>query len=260
MSDLSADKAALLDRLINEQSAVTPAPRLPSASRMRDGAAPLFLVHGSGGRALFVHALARHVTGPHAIYGIEAGTQPGADAEAICAAYIDALRAVQPHGPYRLGGYSAGCLIAFTMAARLMAMGEAVTMLVFIDPAAPPAAQAAAAPDAQQHLARRFEIATLAGVTPLNREFPYIERVNELLATVARDIPLRALELVIHVVHGTRGAYVPDARALERWQALARAGLTRTLIEADHFEIVREPHAAQTAQAIEVWLDGAHGR
>jgi len=51
--------------------------------------------------------------------------------------YLAELRAVQPHGPYRLGGYSFGGNVAFEMALRLRAAGETVANLVLID-ALPP--------------------------------------------------------------------------------------------------------------------------
>jgi len=54
--------------------------------------------------------------------------------EAIATAHIAALRSIQPRGPYRVGGFCHGGLVAYEMARQLMAAGEAVERLVMVDP------------------------------------------------------------------------------------------------------------------------------
>ena len=61
--------------------------------------------------------------------------------DGMAAAHIAALRTVQPRGPYRLGGYSLGGLVAFEMAHQLRRAGEAVEMLLLVDSRAPAARQ-----------------------------------------------------------------------------------------------------------------------
>src|SRR4029453_1147085 len=51
--------------------------------------------------------------------------------------YVRAIRSVSPQGPYRIGGYSAGGIIAFEMAQQLLASGEKVAALVMLDAPAP---------------------------------------------------------------------------------------------------------------------------
>lgn len=58
--------------------------------------------------------------------------------EAMAAVYIDAMRDVQPEGPYLLGGFCGGSLIAYEMAQQLRAQGQDVDLLVLIDPMAGP--------------------------------------------------------------------------------------------------------------------------
>jgi thioesterase domain-containing protein len=48
--------------------------------------------------------------------------------------YVDAVTAVQPHGPYYLGGVCLGASVAVEMAKRLDAAGEAVGLLALVDP------------------------------------------------------------------------------------------------------------------------------
>lgn len=47
--------------------------------------------------------------------------------------YLAGVRGRQPHGPYHLGGWSAGGIIAYALAAELLAAGETVASLTLID-------------------------------------------------------------------------------------------------------------------------------
>ncbi len=57
--------------------------------------------------------------------------------EAIAAEHIKSMRAIQPEGPYRLGGFCNGGLEAYEIARQLTAAGQTVDLLVMIDPATP---------------------------------------------------------------------------------------------------------------------------
>jgi thioesterase domain-containing protein len=53
--------------------------------------------------------------------------------EAVAARYVALIRAVDPEGPYLLGGYCNGGVIAYEMARQLIAQGSQVNMLFLID-------------------------------------------------------------------------------------------------------------------------------
>ncbi len=99
---------------------------------------PFFCVAGGGGSVLYYYPLAQHMGADRPFYGLQA---PGLDGECeplsrveeMAATYIDALRAVQPHGPYFLGGHCFGGLVAFEMAQQLRMQGETVAQLVLMD-------------------------------------------------------------------------------------------------------------------------------
>jgi thioesterase domain-containing protein len=55
----------------------------------------------------------------------------------MAACYLEAVRAAAPEGPYLLGGYSSGAVIALEMAQQLRAQGEDVALLAMIDGEAP---------------------------------------------------------------------------------------------------------------------------
>jgi acyl carrier protein len=103
--------------------------------------APFFFLHNDAGRGLYTHALARCLDPDypfHAVHlqGLDELSGP-ATAEAIATNRIQAVRAVQRHGPYVLGGHCNGGLIALEMARQLAAEGEHVQLVVMVDTRAP---------------------------------------------------------------------------------------------------------------------------
>ncbi len=57
--------------------------------------------------------------------------------EDMASLYLREVRAIQPQGPYLLGGYCFGGLVAFEMAHRLMTAGEKIACLALIGTDAP---------------------------------------------------------------------------------------------------------------------------
>lgn len=99
---------------------------------------PLFLMHSHGGNTLEYHALASLLNPAQPVYTLQARGLDGhivADTslEEMVAAYLREIRTVQPRGPYYLGGYCLGGLLALEAAQQLTAAGEKVPLLVFID-------------------------------------------------------------------------------------------------------------------------------
>ena len=65
------------------------------------------------------------------------GFVQAASLPALAAAHLQGIRRVQPQGPYRLGGYSLGGLVAWEIAQQLRDAGEFVELLFLLDPMAP---------------------------------------------------------------------------------------------------------------------------
>jgi len=103
------------------------------------GSKPIFFfVHGLGGTVMRFHELARHMVPDQPFYCFQAqgmdGKLPCLDrVEDMAALYLEHLRAVQPQGPYFLGGYSFGGLVALEMARRLVERQEEVRALTLVD-------------------------------------------------------------------------------------------------------------------------------
>jgi len=101
---------------------------------------PLFLVHPAGGSVMTYSRLGRLIGRP--LYGIQASSSAGdaacrRDIVELARSYVAELRDVQHRGPYSLGGWSTGAMIAFEMCAQLEAAGETIKQLFILDGPAP---------------------------------------------------------------------------------------------------------------------------
>jgi len=100
--------------------------------------APLFLVHGVGGGMIWgYHNFVRYLGTEYPVYaftsrGLE-GEEELPTIREIAEQYVNDLRAFQPHGPYRLGGYCFGGNVAQEMSCQLRAQGEKVELLVLLN-------------------------------------------------------------------------------------------------------------------------------
>lgn len=101
---------------------------------------PFFGIHGGDGGALFYKGLLPGLRAERPFYTIEAPalvdeSLPIEDRRIadVAADYLALLRPVQRHGPYLLGGYSYGGIVAYEMAQQLVAAGEEVAMLILFD-------------------------------------------------------------------------------------------------------------------------------
>ncbi len=97
----------------------------------------LYLIHGAGGHVLRFQPLAKRmaadveIIGVQAI-GVEGSEEPDRTLEEMADRYAEAIFTPN-HGPYELGGYSDGGIIATHVAQRLCARGAKVRSLIFID-------------------------------------------------------------------------------------------------------------------------------
>jgi thioesterase domain-containing protein/aryl carrier-like protein len=103
---------------------------------------PLFFVHPSGGSVHWYTELAR-LMGPRLgpkqpFYGLRADGLDGERAihtriEDMATHYVKTIRNFKPEGPYHLGSWSMGVVIAFEMARQLREQRQQVGLLVMLD-------------------------------------------------------------------------------------------------------------------------------
>jgi acyl transferase domain-containing protein/thioesterase domain-containing protein len=101
-------------------------------------AIPLFLCAGMFGNVLNLRYLSLQIGADRPVYcfqarGLYGGQEPHETFEEMARDYIAELRTIQPSGPYLLGGFSGGGLIAYEMALQLEAEGETVAEVIMLD-------------------------------------------------------------------------------------------------------------------------------
>lgn len=99
---------------------------------------PVFCMHPLGGLSWIYANLARHLDDRQPVYGLQAAGLDGHGEMArsipdMAARYVARIREVQPHGPYRLVGWSFGGLVTQEMAVQLQESGEDVELLMLLD-------------------------------------------------------------------------------------------------------------------------------
>jgi thioesterase domain-containing protein/aryl carrier-like protein len=115
-------------------------PRVPPLVRLKSGSEdpPVFIAHGLGGSVMDFFQVVKHIQTPRAIHGMQAkgidGVEEPLDRIEDMARYsLDAVKQVQPHGPYFLVGFSLGGLVALEMAQQLIAEKEKIGLLLMLD-------------------------------------------------------------------------------------------------------------------------------
>jgi amino acid adenylation domain-containing protein len=120
-------------------------PRHPSslvAIQEQGSRRPFFWVHGDTTAAF----LPRYLGSDQPVYELDHQSQNGRPArytrvETIAEYYLREVATVQSHGPFLLGGYSFGGVVAFEMAQQLQRRGEEVGLLLLLDSPRPPKAE-----------------------------------------------------------------------------------------------------------------------
>jgi amino acid adenylation domain-containing protein len=103
---------------------------------------PFFCVAGGGGTVLYFRELAQSIPPDRPFFGlqlrgVDGRSEPLSRVEDIAAECVQAIRQVQPHGPYLLGGHCFGGLVAFEIAQQLLAAGEEIGLVAILDAPAP---------------------------------------------------------------------------------------------------------------------------
>jgi thioesterase domain-containing protein/acyl carrier protein len=102
---------------------------------------PLFCVHGHGGEPFYCLELSRCLGPDQPLYGLRSQGHCGEPIQhtvsEMASHYVQVIRAVQANGPYYLGGYCFGGMVAYEMARLLTAQGQDVALLALFNTPAP---------------------------------------------------------------------------------------------------------------------------
>jgi thioesterase domain-containing protein len=253
-------------------------PELPAAAAQRP---PFFCVHAIGGAVLCYRDLALQLGGEQPFYGIQAAGLAGGgavdDVPAMAAQYAAAVEAVAPHGPYLLGGWSFGGVVAFEMARQMRQRGRPVALVALLDSQAP----ALVPVPAREHDIVRLYLRDQAGLQGLDASWLdgeppgmgeaaaldwLLARAHEtgLLRTNLRSAQVTPLLDVFRANVRARAAYRPrpdggrltlfrpctSPEPTNGWSALADEPVEVHEMAADHYSMLAPPAVAGLADRL----------
>ncbi|NBD08852.1 amino acid adenylation domain-containing protein [Corallococcus silvisoli] len=246
------------------------------------GGRPFFCVHAVGGGVVPYAELARALGPAQTFYGLQARGLDGAErpCESIpemAALYVQAVREVQPHGPYLLGGWSMGGSVAWEMAHQLRRAGETVSLLALLDTSA---SLHAGNPDdvsAKTRLSALFleDLLRVSGqpLPPHEGRSPteWMEALEQASQPLfAAEQPLREMRHAFEVHLHAAWVYEPpqasgpftlfeaeDSRWDHGWEAFAPGRLDLEKVPGDHYSFLKSPHVGVLAAKLREALAGA---
>ncbi|MDH6112898.1 phthiocerol/phenolphthiocerol synthesis type-I polyketide synthase E [Kitasatospora sp. MAP12-15] len=254
----------LLELAERQQGSGTPLPP-EGAVVLREGTGrPLFLVADSAASSLGYRALAASLDTARPVLGLE---PQGANAsrrsiEDIAADHVEALLRAQPGGPYTIGGWSFGAVVAHEMAVQLDARGERVDLLVCLDAYVPGRAHRPIGSDpgfVLGHLRLMASAALGLGQPGAQaRRNPALRRLlldKFQVLSRYRPRPVGCPTVVLKVEVDGR-----EARLLGRsLRGLYTGGLTVRPVSGDHWSMLQDPHVGGlAAQLLEALPQDAH--
>jgi thioesterase domain-containing protein len=248
---------------------------------MVPAARPLFCIHGLGGHVAGFLPLAERLAEGRPVYGLQAlGLDPGQEPqdriEAMAAWYVKEIRGVQPRGPYLLGGWSMGGLIAMEAAQQLLAAGQGVALVALLDTYLSLKDFQEQDLDEQSVLRRiapqlNVPVAELKGL-PLAQQWERIaELANQASGIGIVEIRRLAAACKAHLLALSRYEPRPYAgRSVlfsaqggrsgrdRRWKTLC-AKLDIEPVPGDHYSMLREPHVQALAERLDRRLQACDG-
>ncbi|MDB4951668.1 MAG: amino acid adenylation protein [Gemmatimonadetes bacterium] len=269
-----------LAAVLRDGSAFTPSsPLVPI--RASGSRPPLFCVHGMGGEVLSYVDLASCLGSDQPFYGLQAPSWQGDDdaeasLEEIAASYLDAVRRVQPEGPYRLAGYSFGGFVALEMAQQLLAAGEQVALLGILDTSLHAQATAAdwaevilkfarpGCPVTAEDLRRAGGVeeqvahAVAHGVFPPGVTYPtalrYL-RAGSRHSDAKQRYAVKPYAGQVTLFRALEGHVAGDEDPTLGWASVADGGLEIHDVPGNHDLILQRPHVHRLAELLRASLD-----
>jgi amino acid adenylation domain-containing protein len=251
---------------------------------------PFFCVHPVGGGVFCYRELARYLGPDQPFYGLQArdlirGHEPHSDLKTMAADYIEAMRSVQPTGPYRVGGWSLGGVTAFEIAQQLHKQGQNVSRLVLIDTVAPKLMNKILSTPARSDADHLTEHEALESLTELCRTgtpaqireaFEEVRRSGFLPPEIAvEDFQhwLRSCQARVQLVRNYQATpfagrivlvKTSDAEYKNKahqdhdpnfgWTELAAGGLDVSVVAGSHYTVVLEPYVSDLARVLARYL------
>jgi thioesterase domain-containing protein len=200
----------------------------------------------------------------------------------MAAHYVAAIREVQPQGPYQIGGWSLGVVIAYEMARQLQQQGHTVSTLALLDQG--PILPFAKPVDDAEYLVNTFgqnislPIQKLRQMTS-DEQIAYVWEKARKARWLFPEVTLDQFQHFVNMLKthteawrnydvGSYAGQVTLFRAEDPsehtpsepdfgWGAYALGGTTIIDVPGDHLSMMHDPHVAALADQLQHCLDAA---
>ncbi|MCC7501656.1 MAG: amino acid adenylation domain-containing protein [Flavobacteriales bacterium] len=175
--------------------------------------------------------------------------------EAIALHFIQEMRTVRPRGPYLIGGYSFGGIVAYEMARQLTAAGEEVPLLALFDTYAPLEFKRVMKEEERFYFPMKNALLRAAAGWYLKRNKPLPPKLRHFYIIDVYDKAIRNYKagpydgaLTVFKADASTG---PDHMG---W-ALNRKDVMIRHIPGNHYDVVKEPHVKELALELGKCID-----
>jgi amino acid adenylation domain-containing protein len=249
---------------------------------------PFFCVHPAGGIVYSYFGLARSLGLEQPFYGLEdigiaQDTRPYTRVEDMAAHYLGEMQTIQPKGPYLIGGWSFGGLVAFEMAQQLNASGHKVALLAIFDTHLQHGNEFEMKADDVEHFVAIFH-EHIPGLRDNLNQARFSERLPLAIQLAKEsdllppDFDIEDVRRLIKVAKANREAAInyrpttyPGRMTLfraedefkrygaiaEEWNQLALGGVEVRIVSGTHATMTRTPHVQSLAEHLRAALNQA---
>lgn len=252
---------------------------------------PFFCVHPVGGNVLCYAELASALGTERPFYGLQsspAGNNRAVTIEQMAAQYNEEIQRVQSNGPYLLGGWSMGGLVAFEMARQLRQQGKTVALVALFDTHLPAGNRQRIEGRDDLPILARFaaDMARLMNIDISNLRDQFLQlgehemrkmlletlhregvlahdagenELNEMLEVFNRNSaatdgyclrPSKQRVVLFHSVEAGHPHHLPA-----EWAAWADEGMESHSVATDHYGIMGQPHVSEVAERLRRYFD-----
>ncbi|SDI53412.1 non-ribosomal peptide synthetase [Winogradskyella thalassocola] len=256
---------------------------------------PIFIVHGANHNVLVFKNLSEILGGKHPIYALQAkglsgDIEPHDSVEAMAAHYISEIKTINPDGPYAIGGFSFGGIVAFEMAKQLKAEGKEVKNLALFDSYAYPH-YSYSNPAVKRTIARLYNMGQLffmlfnmfSSVKNFKRrvellkisfsglylrlkygrekqyqlQFNRTSKIDEMHAVAFLRYNLIPQDIQVDLFRSTEDIYFTHDYKNLGWKKIAKGGIRKHMIPGNHSEMFLPPAVDEVSELLEsVLSDG----
>jgi amino acid adenylation domain-containing protein len=254
---------------------------------------PLFIVHGANHNVLIYKNLADNLDDDQPVYALQAKglsgeVEPHKSVEEMASHYISEIKTINPEGPYALGGFSFGGIIAFEMAKQLKAEGKKVKILALFDSYVYPSYYYSN-PLVKKTVSTFYNIAQLIflglnmfsskknfkrrkdllklkiyglylrlkyGREKQNQlQFNYSSKIDKMHALAFIRYKLTPQDIIVDLFRSTENIYFAHDYKYLGWKSIALKGIRKHLIPGNHSEMFLLPAVEEVGSILQKIMD-----